>query len=749
MSNIFPRSVLSVSREEFGDQKYNPQAKNPPLNLKVKAGKLPNDIQGHVFIVGPVGSVDSENNPDNSAVVPSADGTTLLYNGDGMIYRIDFDNIQSGVSLSTRIIKTPCYYADAATNKLTKYQDLKFHNSGITRIGSLGVRNQLNTAFLPMKFGGEDRERLLATWDAGRPYEIDPQTLEAVTPVGWDREWEEVTKLSHLPFKPPTPFKVIQTCAHPVFDPTLDNGTMFTVNSGRSLSNILSQLIPLIYVFQELFDYVKGFFDRSPITSAIMDDSEQFKVHKIEVHQETWKDKLLHILAIIIQFGRGFIDLFVGNFVDLVAWDGSGELQKWRILHHGLPINIKQSTHQIGITKDYVLIIDTAFKISIEELLPPLTKRNAEQIEKWIRNILDHPQFANNYAYIVRRRDLKPGQKFVRAKKVTIPLESAHFLVDYQNPSGQITIHFSHVCAWDAAETVSKFDFDLDASPEELQRLYGVLYGPTDISRLGCYAIDGETGKVVSKQTVMDLDLTWGPAIYTYRNNLHNSTPDRFEDIYWSSLGCWDELLMPHIIKLYEDYEYREVGIDLIEEITKQGRKSNILRLHISPLESLSASDRAPRSASDRRLQIADAYQFPDGFYVTSPQFVPSSQRSGSTDGYVVCIVHYGDGKEETNGNEIWIFDGRDLKNGPICQLWHEKLNIGFTVHSTWLEKVQERVASYYIPVEEDYRDIVAQQPEEIQDLFENWIYPQKEPLIKDDSNPLILELPKLAEIHR
>jgi hypothetical protein len=735
MSPTFPRSVLSVSREEFGDLENNPLAKHPPLNLKIKAGELPADIQGHVFIVGPVGSVDSptsQKDPDNS-VIPSADGTTLLYNGDGMIYRIDFNNIQSGVSLSTKIIKTPCYYADAATNKLTKYQDLKFHNSGITRIGHLGARNQLNTAFLPLKFAGEDRERLLVTWDAGRPYEIDPQTLEAVTPVGWDKEWEEVTKLSHLPFKPPTPFKVIQTCAHPAFDPNLDRGMVFTVNSGRSLSNILSQLIPLAYVFQELFDYLKSLFRQSPIPADMIVDAQP-----VAVHRETWKDKLFYILAIIIQFVRGFLDLFIGNFVDLVAWDGSGELQKWRILDRGLPINIKQSTHQIGITQDYILIIDTAFKISIEELLPPLTKRNAEQIEKWIRNVLDHPQFANNYAYLVRRRDLKPGQKFVRAKKVTIPLESAHFLVDYQNQSGQITIHFSHVCAWDAAETVSKFDFDINTIPEELQRLYGVLYSPTDISRLGCYVVDGETGKVIQKETLMDLDLTWGPAIYSYRNNSQNASPNRFEDIYWSSLGCWDELLKPHIMRLYQDYEYREVGIDLIEEITKQGRKSNILRLHITPLESL--------SPGDRRLQIADAYQFPEGFYVTSPQFVPSSHRSGATDGYIVCIVHYGDGQEETNGNEIWIFDGKDLKSGPICQLWHEKLNIGFTVHSTWLQKAQKRVATYYIPVEEDYHDVVAQQPEGIQDLFKNWIYPQREPLTEDVSNPVVLELPKLVK---
>ena len=40
----------------------------------------------------------------------------------------------------------------------------------------LGVRNPLNTAFLPMQ------DRMLLTYDAGRPYEIDTESLEVITP---------------------------------------------------------------------------------------------------------------------------------------------------------------------------------------------------------------------------------------------------------------------------------------------------------------------------------------------------------------------------------------------------------------------------------------------------------------------------------------------------------------------------------------------------------------------------------------
>lgn len=271
-NKTFPASVLSVSRDEFGYREDNPHAQYPPLTLKEKDGKpLPTDLQGHAFIIGATGSINSHR-PDvtSNTVLPSYDGTTPLYNGDGMVYRIDFDQVSEGAKLSARKIKAPCYYADIATNHCKKYQgsqgeskstDLRFKNLGITRVsGPLGTRNQLNTAFLPLKFSEAEHERLLVTWDVGRPYEIDPKTLETVTPVGKNSEWEEVNKVGKLFSAPPSPFKTIQSSAHPVFDPYTQE--MFTVNVGRSLSNVFSQFIPLFYLGKEFIDWIKEIFQK-------------------------------------------------------------------------------------------------------------------------------------------------------------------------------------------------------------------------------------------------------------------------------------------------------------------------------------------------------------------------------------------------------------------------------------------------------------------------------------------------------
>lgn len=727
-SRIFPRSVLSMSRREFGDRADNPKASGDPLGLQFTADsphkELPADLWGSVYMVGPVGSVDSPAAPgDPDLVDPTRDGTILLYNGDGMIYRFDLSQPSQGIRLTTRLADTPDYYADAATDGCPQYQSLKFKSIGITRVGPLGLRNQLNTAFLPMQFGYEDRTRLLLTWDMGRPYEIDPVTLALATPMGWNHEWQPVSQLTNLPLQPPQPFQSIQTAAHPYFDPQQNQGLVITTNIGRSLYNLFSQLIPLGDALREWIE--SGFGGGKPTLD--LEVPEAAPDATATAPQPTPWQRLKEILVLIILFLRGVIDFFTGNFVDLVVWDGLGDLQKWRVLHNNKPIAIRQTTHQVGVTEDYVLIVDTAFKISIEELLPSLNSKKGTAIEKVIRDFLDHPQLAYSPLYIVSRRDLKPGIPRVQARKVMIPWESAHFLASYKNPGGKIFVHFSYVCAWDAGETVSKFDYLGPDAPQPtpgLAPLYGVLYGPTDISRLGYHLIDGESGQLLESDFVADTDLTWGPAIYAYRYGENYAfTPDVLTDVYWICLGCWSELLLPHILQLYKDYPFRMIALTLMEQITRQGRPSNLLHVHLEPTAS------APNS----RIQVVDAYAFPDGYYVTTPQFIPARGCSGPTEGYILCGVHVGERSGPTRGNEIWLFDAQNLQQGPMAKLWHPELAMGFTVHSTWLANPQPRTADYNIPVREDYEPLVRQQTAQVQELFERWVYPGRIPTSPED----------------
>jgi hypothetical protein len=106
---------------------------------------------------------------------------------------------------------------------------------------------------------------------------------------------------------------------------------------------------------------------------------------------------------------------------------------------------------------------------------------------------------------------------------------------------------------------------------------------------------------------------------------------------------------------------------------------------------------------------------------VLSPQFVPRADGNGSsTDGYIVCTV------ASENRDEIWIFDAKNLAQGPLCKLGHSSLNFSYTIHTAWLPKIAPRTASYNCGVREDYQEQVKNSPV-LQELFETKVYPHFE----------------------
>jgi len=167
------------------------------LPLTLLAGRLPADLQGHHFL---------------QTALPFDDDSSIL-NGPAMLFRLDLE--PGGVALKSRILRTDDWYVDQAAAGT----DYAFRNYGITRFGGLGVRNYANTALLPMG------DRLLATYDAGRPWIVDPVTLEAVSPVGLQREWRSGLLAEQL-------FPAVFTSAHPVYDP--GDGLLYCPNYGAT-----------------------------------------------------------------------------------------------------------------------------------------------------------------------------------------------------------------------------------------------------------------------------------------------------------------------------------------------------------------------------------------------------------------------------------------------------------------------------------------------------------------------------------
>jgi len=120
-------------------------------------------------------------------------------------------------------------------------------------------------------------------------------------------------------------------------------------------------------------------------------------------------------------------------------------------------------------------------------------------------------------------------------------------------------------------------------------------------------------------------------------------------------------------------------------------------------------------------MSIEDRFELPENAWMSSLQFVPKKGGSGGdTDGYVITAV------STDRGSEIWVFDGANLAQGPLCRLGHPKLQMGVTIHSAWLPEIGARRATYKVPAREDFGPIVDKSIlPSIKKLFEEEIYPR------------------------
>ena len=106
--------------------------------LSVLSGELPQDIEGHIWLVHPM---------------PPGEGHPV-FAGAGRVVRLDLG--PDGFNASLRVARTPCYYADLATvGSSDGYNTIEMIRSSLT----LGARNLANTAFVAL-----DDDRVFVTY---------------------------------------------------------------------------------------------------------------------------------------------------------------------------------------------------------------------------------------------------------------------------------------------------------------------------------------------------------------------------------------------------------------------------------------------------------------------------------------------------------------------------------------------------------------------------------------------------------
>ncbi len=168
------------------------------LTLEVLSGELPDDMDGYVWLVHPI---------------PPGDGNPV-FAGEGRIVRIALSS--GAFEAKLRLARTPCHYADLASVG----SSYGFNTSEMARMSlTLGVRNLANTAFVVLP-----DDRVLVTYDGGRPFELDPAEARIETAVGWNAEWTGAMP-AWMDWLMPFPFPMVMSTAHPA----VDEGELFTV----------------------------------------------------------------------------------------------------------------------------------------------------------------------------------------------------------------------------------------------------------------------------------------------------------------------------------------------------------------------------------------------------------------------------------------------------------------------------------------------------------------------------------------
>ena len=742
----------SASREELD------------IELNILEGSLPTDCYGFVYLNSSVGTPNSdglpfpEERPDGT---PNPEYGSPLLGGDSMVYQYDL-NEKGKLKLKSRLLKPPCYYADQATQYWQdgKVNDLfkvyGFQNLGMTRLSyMLGMRNELCTAVTPFQFSTDSAPRILANFDAGRPYEFDPKTLNIKTPIGANTEWTSSTP-PFLVF----PFPIFQSTAHPAFDPITQE--LFSVNFTKSfkvMANQLKILQLLRYSPKELegkleqkvkaleekrtdLDSMEG---KKDMIGEINDFFQNIEKH-VEIKESWWQKFLLLIKNAIKSSVEKETNL--SDAVYLMRWQGKGAWDKWQLIDSKTqqPMVIQQCMHQIAVSKDYVVLADAGFKLTFDMMFNNPFPNNP-LIDRFFRLISTTTMLDYTDTYLVDRRALDPKKQTAQVQKLPFPLpyETIHFSVDYENPNDTITFHAAHNSAACLAEWVRVYDKNQLTGESPNVKTIGLSpTGITDISRIGRYKIQGQTGRILEQKIVADLGntqdtknigaSTWGIALYTFRDIVSaNKVVPKIKNIFWQCYGLEKDLLTQFIYLLYKNYHNRQVNLDEVLKYTADGIPFTISRMNMET------------------MQFEDCHVFDQNTTFRGMQFVPRKREKPdpnteeSLDGYIFCAVTAGkpDPQEPKNPDkityqsQIWIFDAANLSK-PLCKLAHEKLIANTTLHTAWLETAESIKTDYNIDVRGDYDPLIKSallgdflhgilfrpQRKQIQAIFDQYVYP-------------------------
>lgn len=373
--------------------------------------------------------------------------------------------------------------------------------------------------------------------------------------------------------------------------------------------------------------------------------------------------------------------------LNLTSWRLSGAFKKWHVVTpNGSPVVIKGAVHTICMTRNHLIVVDAPFGLDILRVL----------------NIphSSYPQGNFTTLWIIRREDMQQSAEKIVARPVMLAKEWEHLEPNFDDYGGEIVLYGASSPASDFSEMIRDEDVLIDGTkpPKELR---GMICAPMDQGEIGCFHIQVEKNgaRLLPEKTtfVTNERIGWHIALQAFKNN--DRTPEEFTHMYWTSLGYHPQLATKNVFRLYKNYKYRKVPLNEL------------------PTEPIPPSLFA---VNCRTMEITSEYQAEEGVFISSPQFIPRRGSRDDEDGYILCTAG-----SDTDGDQLWLFDARDVGKGPICKLAHEDMDTAFSLHTTWMPSMSRYSLDYKISSYDNYNQFVEKKSESIQKMFNEKIYPR------------------------
>jgi hypothetical protein len=162
-------------------------------DLRLLSGAWPDGLGGEMLLTAPH---------------PGTLGGPHAFFGEGVVYRLSLRPGTHGAAPGTFAWRH--HLVDSPSARLRRARPEVFTPTVVGVQSPFGPVNSANTA--PLPWG----DRLFATWDAGRPVELDALSLRFLAEVGHRDQWQ-ATEMSPQPVLP-----LVMSTAHPVIDPERD-----------------------------------------------------------------------------------------------------------------------------------------------------------------------------------------------------------------------------------------------------------------------------------------------------------------------------------------------------------------------------------------------------------------------------------------------------------------------------------------------------------------------------------------------